>query len=79
LTLVRLSRFSRRSRRFDRGASLLSVRIHDLATGVAELISLLREAGQDATATRLDPLAEFLEIASAGRAFGGCLRHRARR
>jgi hypothetical protein len=57
----------------------LGVRIHDLATGVAELISLLGEAGQDATTTRLDPFAEFLEIASAGRAFGGRLRHRARR
>jgi hypothetical protein len=57
----------------------LGVRIHDLATGFAELVSLLGEAGQDAAATRLGALAEFLEIASAGRAFGGCLRHRARR
>ena len=52
------SRFLRRSTSAALAShSLLGVRIHDLAAGFAELIALLGEAGQDATATRFGALA----------------------
>jgi hypothetical protein len=58
----------------SRVISLLSVCIDDLATRFAQLIALLGEASQHATASWLRTLAQFLEITSTGGTLGRCLR-----